>query len=339
MILKSYEIKKSILKIIKNNFFLIYGENNGLKKDIKELIKTEIKEKNPNTENLSFYEDEIIKNEEQFYNSIYSGSLFGDKKIITIIISTEKIFKIIENIFDKNPKDVYFLIIGELLDKKSKFRSFFEKNKQTLCVPCYPDSEKDLENIAINELKKNNTSLSKQIINLLIEKSNYDRNNLRNELDKIMVFGSNKKNLEFQDIKSIINFSGEYKSEILINECLCGNIMQFKKILSEIYENAINQVLVFRILNNKINRLINMKKDQEKYGNLDNLLNSSKPPIFWKEKPLVKKQLNIWKYKDLKKISYRINDIEILCKKNPQISKIVFFKFFTEICNQANNYS
>ena len=339
MILKSYEIEKNVLKIIKNNFFLIYGENNGLKKDVKELIKTTIKEKNPNTENLTFYEDEIIKNEEQFYNSIYSGSLFGEKKIITIIISTEKIFKIIENILNKYPKDIYFLIIGELLEKKSKLRSFFEKNNHTLCVPCYLDSAKDLENIAINELKKNNTNLSKQIINLLVEQSNYDRNNLRNELNKIILFASNKKNLELEEIKSIINFSGEYKSETFINECLCGNIMQFKKILSEIYTNTINQVLVFRILNSKINRLINMKKDEEKYGNLDNLLNSSKPPIFWKEKPLVKKQLNIWNYKDLKKISFKINDIEILCKKNPQISKIVFLKFFTEICNQANNYS
>ena len=339
MILKSYEIEKNVLKIIKSNFFLIYGENNGLKKDVKELIKTTIKEKNPNTENLTFYEDEIIKNEEQFYNSIYSGSLFGEKKIITIIISTEKIFKIIENILNKYPKDIYFLIIGELLEKKSKLRSFFEKNNQTLCVPCYLDSAKDLENIAINELKKNNTNLSKQIINLLVEQSNYDRNNLRNELNKIILFASNKKNLELEEIKSIINFSGEYKSETFINECLCGNIMQFKKILSEIYTNTINQVLVFRILNSKINRLINMKKDEEKYGNLDNLLNSSKPPIFWKEKPLVKKQLNIWNYKDLNKISFQINDIEILCKKNPQISKIVFLKFFTEICNQANNYS
>ena len=219
MILKSYEIEKNVLKIIKNNFFLIYGENNGLKKDVKELIKTTIKEKNPNTENLSFYEDEIIKNEEQFYNSIYSGSLFGEKKIITIIISTEKIFKIIENILNKYPKDIYFLIIGELLEKKSKLRSFFEKDNQTLCIPCYLDSAKDLENIAINELKKNNTNLSKQIINLLVEQSNYDRNNLRNELNKIILFASNKKNLELEEIKSIINFSGEYKSETFINEC------------------------------------------------------------------------------------------------------------------------
>ena len=158
MILKSYEIEKNVLKVIKINFFLIYGENNWLKKDVKELIKTTIKEKNPNTENLTFYEDEIIKNEEQFYNSIYSGSLFGEKKIITIIISTEKIFKIIENILNKYPKDIYFLIIGELLEKKSKLRSFFEKNNHTLCVPCYLDSAKDLENIAINELKKNNTN-------------------------------------------------------------------------------------------------------------------------------------------------------------------------------------
>jgi len=45
MIIKSYEIKKNKLNLLKNNFFLLYGENIGLKKDIKKFISTEIKKK------------------------------------------------------------------------------------------------------------------------------------------------------------------------------------------------------------------------------------------------------------------------------------------------------
>ena len=73
--------------------------------------------------------------------------------------------------------------------------------------------------------------------------------------------------------------------------------------------------------------------------NIDHLINNIKPTIFWKEKPMVKKQLSIWNISDLKKLVNEINNTEFLCKKNPQISKILFFNFFSEICKKANNFS
>ena len=339
MIIKSYEVKKNISNLQKNNFFLLYGENLGLKKDIKDLITTEVKQKSKNIEILSLYEREILNNEENFYNLVYSGSLFSEKKIITIYEATDKIIKKINDIYDKYPENVFLIIFSEILEKKSKLRNFFEKSKKTICIPCYLDNEKDLEIIAQLELRKNNIMLSREAINLLIEKSNSDRNNLRNEIEKVKSYSLNKKKIELSEIKSLINFSGNYKSDTLINECLCGNIAQYKKIVSELYASAVNQILLLRILSNKIHRLLQIKEQENKSNNLDNLIDASKPTIFWKEKPLVKKQLLIWSLNDLKRMISEINNTELLCKKNPQISNSIFFNFFSKICKKANNFS
>ena len=339
MIIKSYEIQKKISNFLKYNLFLLYGENDGLKKDVRESIKIKIKQQDDNIEFFSLYENDIIDNEENFFNSIYSGSLFSRKKIITINNATDKIIEQVKSITNKYPENVFLIFFSNILEKKSKLRNFFETNNKILCIPCYLDNDKDLEIIASAELKKNKIILSRESINLLIEKSNGDRNNLMNEIEKIKSFALNKKNLEIDDIKPIINFSGEYKSDSFINECLCGNIFQYKKILSELYINTANQIFLLRILSNKIHRLLNMKELEADHNNLDSLLNASKPPIFWKEKPMVKKQLAIWSLRDLKKIVYEINDSEILCKKNPQISKTFFFNLFTKLCKKANNYS
>ena len=213
------------------------------------------------------------------------------------------------------------------------------KNEKTICVPCYLDNERDLEVIAQTELKKNNIPLSREAINLLIEKSNSDRSNLRNEIEKIKSYSLNKKVLELEDIKLLINFSGDYKSDILINECLCGNIFQYKKILSELYLNTVNQILLLRIFSNKIQRLLKIKNQANKLSSIDSLISSVRPAIFWKEKPLVKKQLSIWNINNLKKILCDINNTELLCKKNPQISKNILFNFFSKICKEASNFS
>ena len=339
MIIKSYEVQKNKSNLSKYNFFLLYGENFGLKKDIKDIIKIAIKQKNDSLEMLSVYETEIFDNEENFYNSIYSGSLFSNKKIITIFDATDKIMKKIDNVFDSFTKNVFLVIVSGILEKKSKLRNFFETSKKTICIPCYLDSQKDLEIIAQSEFRKNNISLSSEAINLLIEKSNSDRGNLKNEIEKIKAYLLNKKNIELAEIKSLINFSGDYKSDVLVNECLCGNIAQYKKIISELYINTVNQILLLRILSNKVQRLLNIKKQENKSNNIEHLINISKPAIFWKEKPMVKKQLSIWNLNDLKKIISEINNTEHLCKKNSQVSKAIFFNFFSKICIKANNFS
>ena len=339
MIIKNYEVQKNKSNFSKYNFFLLHGENQGLKKDIRKFIKTAIEQKDNTVEILFLYENEILDNEENFYNFVYAGSLFSNKKIITIYAATDKIIKKISDIYDKYPENVFLIIFSQILGKRSKLRNFFETNKKTICIPCYLDNEKDLKVIAQSELKKNNIMLSQETVNLLIEKSNSDRNNLRNEIEKIHLYSLNKKKLELNDIKSLINFSGDYKSDIFINECLCGNIKQYKKIISELYVNTVNQILLLRILSNKIQRLLKIKAEESKSNNVDNLISKVKPAIFWQEKSLVKKQLSIWSLNDLKKIIGEINDTELLCKKNPKISKIIFFNFFSEICKKANNFS
>jgi DNA polymerase-3 subunit delta len=339
MIIKSYEIQKKKSDLLNSNFFLLYGENQGLKKDIVKFTKNIIEKKGDSLEILSLYEDEILSDEENFYNLIYSGSLFSNKKIIIIYKATDNIIEKISDIYEKYPENIFLIIFAEILEKKSKLRNFFEKNKKTICIPCYLDSERDLKTIAQLELKKDNITLSQEAINLIIEKSNSDRDNLRNEIEKVSAYSLNKKKIELYEVESLINFSGDYKSDIFINECLCGNIKQFKKIISELYSSTVNQILLLRILSNKIQRLLKIKTGDGKTKNLDEIVNNIKPPIFWKEKPLVKAQLSIWSLGDLTKIISEINNTELLCKKNPQISKIIFFNFFSEICKKANNSS
>ena len=339
MIAKSYEVQRKPSSFLKYNLFLMYGENDGLKKDIKELIKSHIQKQDKNIELLNIYENDITENSENFYNSIFTGSLFGNKKIITINNGTDKIYNLMENIVEKFPENIYLFIFSEILDKKSKLRKLFETNEKILSIPCYADSQKDLEFIANNELRKNNINLSREMTNLLIEKSNNDRSNLKNEIEKLIILLQNKKKLNIEELNLLINFTGEIKSDNFVNECLCGNISQYKKILAEAYMDTVNQIYMLRILSNKIQRLLKMKELESDSNNVENLINTSKPPIFWKEKPMVKKQLEIWKLKDLKTSINEINDTELLCKKNPHLSKIVFFNLFTKICERANNYS
>ena len=123
MILKSYEIQRNPSNFLKYNFFLLYGENYGLKKEIQNSIKILLDKQENSTELLSLYENEIISNEENFYNSIYSGSLFSNKKIITIFDATDKIMKKIDNFYDSCKENIFLVLVslGVALSKLKVF--------------------------------------------------------------------------------------------------------------------------------------------------------------------------------------------------------------------------
>ena len=310
MILKSYETKK--IDINKNNIILFYGQNEGGKKEEISKILTLNKDKSL----FSYDEKEILENVEIFYNSIYSGSLFENKKIILINRASEKIIKIIVEILEKNVPELYVLINTGTLEKKSKLRSIFEKDKKLVCVPFYPDNNQTLAKFAYNFLSDKKISISPSNINLIVGKCSGDRETLLNELRKIEYFSKNGKKINSETISKLINLNENHSISELIDNCLVQNK---KKIITILNENNFSNedcIIITRSFIMKAKKLLALSKTFETNKNIDLTISSAKPPIFWKEKEITKQQIQKWKSKNIKQLIYALSEIELQIKKN-----------------------
>ena len=310
MIIKSFEVEK--IKSKKNNLFLIYGSNQGHKNQvIKELF-----EKFFEGEISRFDENEILNSHEDFISSLMNKSLFDDNKLIIISRASDKILKFVNEIVERKIEKIKIIINSENLEKKSKLRSLFEKEKELVCIPFYEDNDRSLGLIAQNFFRQKKIKISQEIINLLIERSRGDRGNLINELNKIENLSITKKNIEIEDVLKLTNLSENYSVFELAESYLAKNKKKVSKILNE--NNFANEecVLILRTILNRSKRLLKLKENQDQIGNIDLTISSYKPPIFWKEKDVVKKQIQLWSGDEVKKIIYKINDLEVLVKKN-----------------------
>ena len=309
MIIKSFELDK--INSIKKNLILIYGVNQGYKNQI---IK-EIFEKKFEGEILRYDEIEILDNQEEFISSLMNKSLFDNEKLIIISRASDKILNFLDEIMERNIEKIRVIINSNNLEKKSKLRSLFEKEKDLICIPFYEDNDKSLNLIAQNFFRKKNIKLSQEIINLLVSRSRGDRGNLINELNKIENLSISKKNIIIDDILKLSNLSENYSVFELAENYLAKNSKQVSKILNE--NNFANDecILIIRTILNRSKRLLKLKESQKKTGNIDLTISSFKPPIFWKEKELVKQQIQSWSEDEVKKMIYKINDLEILVKK------------------------
>ena len=321
MIIKSFELDK--LKSFKSNLHLIYGNNEGIKEDIIESIY--LSDFNGNI--LKYDESEVLNNKDEFISSLLTKSLFENKKLIIISRATEKLFSLLNDILDRELIDTKIIIKSSNLEKKSKLRSLFEKGSQLICTAVYEDDSRSLNFIINNFLKNNKLSLSQEIKNILIERSKGDRIYLKNELEKLRNLHISKNKVSIEDVLKLTNLAENYSVFELSDNYLAKNSKKVSNILNENNYSSEDSILIIRTILNKTKRLLKIRTELDNNSNIDQVISSFKPPIFWKEKDIVKKQAQSWSTNEVKEIIFKINDLETSVKKNTANSMLFVSDF------------
>ena len=331
MILKSFELNK--LKLEDYNFYLFYGDNEGLKEDT---IKNFFLKKYQNK--IHRYEEkEILDNIDDFYNNVFTKSFFDNEKLIIINRVSDKIREIIEELIEKKTEDIQFILNSKNLEKKSTLRKLFEKQKSIVCIPFYEDNNQTLNSIISLFFRNKKIPISQQLINVLIERSRGDRKNLNNELEKIENFSLNKKNLNIQEIIKLTNIADNYSASELVDHSLAKNTRKTVTILGENNYSDEDNIIIIRTLLAKLKRLVKIHELVEEKNNIEQAITACKPPIFWKDKPLVIQQIRSWKKDGLEQLIYKTNEIELLVKKNSAVAKNILSDFIIDSSKKINN--
>ncbi len=326
MIIKTFEINK--IKFDKQNLFLVYGENEGLKKEIIQSLK---KKFNGNVENYD--ETQIIENKELFYEKILNQSLFEKEKIVIVNRCSEKIYEVIENILEKKILDTKIILNANILEKKSKLRNLFEKEEKLVIIPTYKDTSLNLLELARKFFYNYKVSISQEAINLLVSRCNGDRGYLKTELDKVLVYMHDRKSINLEEIYKLTNLSENFSINELVDTSLSKNFKKAAEIINESNYKLDDGIIILRTYLQKAKRLLNIYEKQNNNTDWDNLINNYKPPIFWKDKPIIKKQLENWSKSKIKDLINNINKTEIYFKKNSSISLLLIFNFIYETSN------
>ena len=323
MIIKTFEINRK--KFDKENFFLIYGENEGLKNEIIKILKKNL---NGNIENYD--ETQIVSNSELLYEKVFNQSFFEKEKIIIINRCSDKIYTIIENIIEKENSDIKIILNAGILDKKSKLRNLFEKSRELIIVPTYKDNSVTLADIAKKFFNNYKISISQETINLLVSRCNGDRGHLKSELDKILIYIHDKKNINIEEIYKLTNLSENFSINELADTTLSKNSQKTSEIINESNYKSEDGILILRTFLQKAKRLLNLYEKKDENTSLDSLIDNYKPPIFWKDKPIVKRQLESWSKLKIENLIININKTEAFLKKNSSISLMLVFDFIYE---------
>jgi len=328
MILKSFNLND--LKKKNSNLFLLYGENEGHKDQV-------INDYFLNSfegEILKYDENYILENKIIFFESCLNESLFETKKLILISRVTSKFYEIVMELLNKEIHNKKIILNAAVLEKKSKIRQLFEKEESIICIPFYKDNNASLYKIASDLFKTNKVSISSENINLIVEKCSGDRKKLQNEINKILNFCFEKSKINRDEILKLINLYEEENYFELIDNCLSKNNNKVCKIINNNTFGTSDAIILIRSFLSRIKRLIELKKLYTQIGNTKETIDNFKPPIFWKDKDIVQKQVEIWSIDQIYQLLDEVNNLEADFKKNSHMSNNLIFDL---ILNTSNN--
>tara|TARA_B100001057_G_scaffold488678_1_gene573512 strand:+ start:416 stop:1417 length:1002 start_codon:yes stop_codon:yes gene_type:complete len=331
MIFKSFEFKK--IEVKKYNFYLFYGENEGLKK---ELINNNF-QKIFKKSTYNYEESLILQNQKKFFDEILTKSFFEKEKLIIVSETSNKIIDIIEELIEKKIRDIYIILLANKLDKRSKLRSLFEKNEKLICIPFYSDNYQSLFYIADNFFKRKKIPVSQEILNTLINRANGDRQNLQNEINKIENFLINKKKVILEDVLKLTNMSENNNFSELVDCCLAKNEKKLLNIINENHFSSEDTIIIIRTFLSKAKRLSKINNEMKSEKNIDKVITFLKPPIFWKDKELVKQQIRNYSAQQTELLIKSVNQTELEIKKNYNNSLNILLDFMLNEGKQINN--
>ncbi len=326
MIIKSFEIDKS--NISKFKLIVVYGENEGLKKEIISKIK-----KNQVGKEIMYEEEQILKNKDAFFSEIKNKSLFEEKKILIVERCSEKISETVLELEQNYLDDLIILNCG-ILEKKSKLRNFIEKSDYAAIIPTYKDNAQSLINICKDFFLKKKISVSYETLNLLVNRCNGDRGYLKNELEKISNYLIDKKVLSMKEISTLTNLTENYSAAELVDASLSGNLKKTQEILNENNYSQEDTYFILRVFLQKAKKILNLLENIKSENDIDKVISEHRPPIFWKDKPIIKKQLKMWSYKKIYDMVHKLNEIEVKIKRNNTLSIILMKNFIYEILDE-----
>ena len=331
MIFKSYILEENFQTIENLRMFLFYGENYGLKKEFKENIKNLNKSK----EILNFFQDELIKNKNILINEISNKSLFNEKKIIFINEVNDKIIDVLDEVAESIQDEKIFLF-ADILDKKSKLRSYFEKKKNGGIAACYQDNEITFRKIIMKKLS-GYKGVSTEIINLVIQNTGLDRSKLNNEIEKIVSCYIDKQ-IDFEKIDLLLNTKTNEDFNLLKDAALNGNKINTNRLLSDTIFEKEDNIYYLNLINQRINKLNEIERLKKGNTNLENLISNLKPPIFWKDKPILIEQSKKWSKSKIRTALKKTYDAELEIKSNSSINKNLLIKnLIIDLCTTANS--
>ena len=250
-----------------------------------------------------------------------------NKNIINILISALK-----------SEIDNCFLIIkADNLGSQNELVKFASSSQLCLLVPCYEESVINIKTKLYNIFNENHLKFSNDFISLLSSKFSNDSSINQMEIDKLKTFLINNIAVDETALLNLINNNTDININKIAINCGSGDVRNALFFYEKAIQSSVSPIIIIKTLLKHFKIIENILYNVSNGNNIDYAMNSIRPPIFFKDKPLISLQAKIWTINKISLVKKRLTDAEIKCKFYSKIDKLLIGQLILSISVIAKN--
>ncbi len=341
MIYKQAQIEKYLKKPEPEiKAFVIYGGNDGLVAEyVKSLTLTVSKDLYDPFQVVYFNGSDITGEPANLFAEYTARSLMGGRRVIVVKDADNNLTKHLKVLLEGTPSDTLLLIASSSLNKKSSLVTLGEGRDDMAVIACYEDRDEDIFSTARKMLVDNNLMISNEALQLLCARLSNDRRTNIGEIEKLITYMGDKKNVSIEDIQDVIADQSASSSDDLCYYTACGYSDKSQKSLRKLLNEGEEPVSIIRSMVYHFYKILNCLANMEKGDTPEKAMQKLTPRIIYFRESAFKKQLAIWN----KETAFSVMDLLYKCERdckttNMPVQEIVSYTLM-QISSKADRIS
>lgn len=336
MIFKQPQIDKFIKKTdVKYRAVVIYGSNDGL---VAEYTNSFIKSVSPDVFDpfltAYFDMDRISADKTGLIAEYNAQSLMGGRRVIIVKDADDSLSKLMPQIMESN-SDSFLVISSTSLKKKSALVSLAEESDNIICIPCYEDRDDSIYSSARQKFIEEGYTINQEALQLLCSRLSADRKTNLGEIEKLITYMGNKKDISTQDVFAVIGDLATLGVDDLAFAAASGDSKKALNSYDKLLKEGTEAISVLRNLYYHFYKLIQCVGQMETGASISSAAAKLRPPLIFFRRDAFEDQLRFWRKDKLFEVVSLLYKAERDCKTtNMPVEQIVSFTIM-QICSAA----
>ena len=300
---------------IKIKCIVIFGTNEGMIADYtKQFAQTVCPDLNDAFKVAQLSMDALEKDIGLLYGEYNARSLLGGRRVVIIKDGNNNLTTHLKNLFKDNSSDTLLIISSSSLNTKSSLVTLAKDRDDFALISCYDDREENIYTAAREFFVKNGITIANDAMQLLCSRLSNDRKASLNELEKLTTYLGTRRNVEINDIKTVIGDTSSASQEDLCYFIAKGEIAKALEAYQELLNTGEEPVSLVRSLTYHFEKLLNCIANMEKGQSADSTVAALRPPVMFFRKADLVQQLKIWKKQTVLDVLDLLYKCERQCK-------------------------
>lgn len=296
---------------------LLYGPDSGLVYErSKLLIKAYLGENYDPFALVELTDVQLSADHALLADELAAIHMMAPVRVIWIKPAGDKCTKIISAAEDAFNESVTVIVSAGELTPRSSLRQWFDKHKTAASLACYHDEVHNISAIIRAHFNTHNVRVDRDVVEYLCTQLGNDRYVTRQELEKLTLFAGKDAALTMADARALVDYNREANFDDLVNAVADRNLQALEKQITLLTLDNQVPIAYLRILQRYFNKLYTIRAQMQKGGSLDTIIKSMRPPVFFKQVPILTRHAQRWDIPQITRAIQLLMNAELACKSN-----------------------